>query len=118
MAKENFQVFMAQSPPTANSTSGYRHPIPPPQTRHRPRSATQLTSGTFSHQASVCPHPRQCDRGATTLSPSGHLLRHTFRKLPKASPIRPANTVPKIRIMREVEYTSTRRTNHLSRSPG
>ena len=40
------------------------------------------------------------------LSPAGQRLRQTFRKLPKASPSSPAKTVPKMRIMREVEYTA------------
>jgi hypothetical protein len=41
-----------------------------------------------------------------TLSPAGQRLRHTLRKLPKASPNRPAKIVPRMRIMREVEYTA------------
>ena len=47
---------VAHSPPTASSTTGYRQPIHARQLRHWPRSASQLTSGTFSHQASVRPH--------------------------------------------------------------
>jgi hypothetical protein len=79
---------------TASSTSGYRHPIQLPQLRHRPRSASQLTSGTFSHHASVRLQLRQCERGLTTLSSSGQRLAQTFKKLLKSSPRNPANTVP------------------------
>jgi hypothetical protein len=43
------------------------------------------------------------------LSPWGKRLRHTFRKLPKASPRRPAKIVPKMRIIFEVEYTAPHR---------
>src|SRR5271157_1150041 len=96
----------AHSAPTASSTSGYRQPIQAWQREHRPRRASQLISGTFSHQASVRQQLRQWERGLTTLSPSGQRLRHTFRKLPKASPINAAKTVPRTRIMREVEYTA------------
>jgi hypothetical protein len=38
------------------------------------------------------------------LSPAGQRLRHTFRKLPKARPSRPAKNVPRMRIIDEVEY--------------
>ncbi len=100
------QAAKAHNKATAASTTGYRQPIQLLQLRHRPRSATQLTSGTFSHQASVRPHCLQCDRGSTTLSPAGQRLRHTFRKLPKASPSSPAKIVPNMRIIVEVEYTS------------
>ena len=81
--------------------------------RQRPRRASQLTSGTFSHQVSVRLHWRQWERGLTTLSPAGQRLRHTFRKLPKASPSRPAKIVPRMRIIDEVEYTALR--EHLCR---
>jgi hypothetical protein len=40
------------------------------------------------------------------LSPSGQRLRHTFRKLPKASPRSPAKMVPTMRIIEEIEYTA------------
>jgi len=96
----------AHSTPIANSTSGYRQPIHERQVRQRPRSASQLTSGIFSHHASVRPHWRQWERGKTMLSPFGQRLRHTFRKLPKASPKSPAKIVPKTRIIDEVEYTA------------
>jgi hypothetical protein len=95
----------AHSTPTVSSTSGYRQLIQAPQLRQRPRSTSQLTTGTFSHQLSVRPQPRQCDRGLTMLSPAGQRLRHTFRKLPKASPRSPAKMVPKTRAMEEIEYT-------------
>ena len=39
------------------------------------------------------------------LSPAGQRLRHTFRKLPKASPRSPAKMVPRTRTMEEIEYT-------------
>ncbi len=39
------------------------------------------------------------------LSPSGQRLRHTFRKLPKASPRSPAKMVERTRAMEEIEYT-------------
>jgi len=89
----------------ASSTSGYRQLIHAPQLRQRPRSASQLTTGTFSHHASARPQALQCDRGLTMLSPSGQRLRHTFRKLPKASPRSPAKMVQKTRAMEEIEYT-------------
>jgi len=90
----------AQKNPISASTNGYRHPIQTPHVLQRPRSASQLTTGTFSHQASVRAQLRQCERGLTTLSPSGHRLRQTFRKLPKASPRSPARTAPRMRIMK------------------
>jgi hypothetical protein len=40
------------------------------------------------------------------LSPVGQRLRHTFRKLPKASPRSPAKIVPRRRIIEEIEYTA------------
>jgi len=88
-------AIRAQVPATAISTITYLHPIHAPQDRHRPRSASQLTSGTFSHHARVLPQLRQCERGLTMLSPAGQRVRHTFRKLPKASPMSAANTVPR-----------------------
>jgi hypothetical protein len=56
----------------------------------------------FSHQARVWVQLRQWERGLTMLSPAGQRLRHTLRKLPKARPNRPANTVARMRIMREL----------------
>ena len=102
------QAISPQAIPTAASTNAYRHPIQAPQVLHRPRNTSQLTSGTFSHQASVRPQLRQCEGGLTMLSPTGQRVRHTFRKLPKASPSSAANTVPKMRIIRRIEYTVER----------
>src|SRR5450631_1770567 len=99
----------AHSKPTDASTSGYRRPIRLLQPRHRPPSASQLISGTFSHHASVLSQVRQWERGLTMLSPSGQRLKHTLRKLPKANPSSAANTVTRRRIMREIEYTFWRR---------
>jgi len=91
---------------TASSTRGYRQLMGAPHVRQRPRSAIQLTNGTFSHHARVRPQLMQCERGWTMLSPSGQRLRHTFRKLPKASPRSPAKRVPRTRIIEEIEYTA------------
>src|SRR5258708_15645057 len=104
----NLQPTMPQRRPTAASTSGYRQLIFALHVRQRPRSAIQLTSGRFSHHANSLPQLRQCERGFTTLSPSGQRLRHTFRKLPKASPSSAARIVPKSLIIGEVEYTSVK----------
>jgi hypothetical protein len=40
------------------------------------------------------------------LSPVGQRLRHTFKKLPKANPTRPARMVPRARVIGEIEYTA------------
>src|SRR5580692_7851973 len=77
---------MANQTPTANSTAGYRHEIQAPQSRHRPRSTTQLTTGTLSYHRIACPHAMQCERGVTIDSCPGKREMHTFRKLPKSSP--------------------------------
>jgi hypothetical protein len=42
------------------------------------------------------------------LSPAGQRVRHTFKKLPKASPMSAAKTVPRTRIIRRIEYTVER----------
>jgi hypothetical protein len=47
------------------------------------------------------------------LSPVGQRHRHTFRKLPKASPKRPAKIVPKTRIIDEVEYKALSKRNSI-----
>ena len=96
------EAAAADNAPTASSTAKYRHPIFALQLRQWPRSASQLMSGRFSHQASVRPQLRQCERGWATLSPAGQRLTHTFRKLPKASPRRPAKTVPGMRMIQRM----------------
>ena len=48
--------------PPASSTAGYLHGIPAPQSRHRPRSTTQLKIGRLSYHRTVCPQVMQCDR--------------------------------------------------------
>jgi hypothetical protein len=105
MSVKQSDAIRAQPAPTASSTSGYRQLIRAPQLRQRPRSASQLTTGTFSHHMRVRAQLLQCDRGLTMLSPAGQRLRHTFRKLPKASPRSPAKMVPKTSAMEEIEYT-------------
>ena len=100
---------VAHSPPTASSTSGYRHPIHALQLRQRPPSASQLTSGTFSHHASVRPQLRQCERGCTMLSrfwPAAHAhVQETAEGQPqKAGKNRSQNADHS-----EVEYTAVGR---------
>ncbi len=57
-----------------------------PQWRHRPRSHSQLSTGTLSYQAISALQAGQRDRGRTTLSPAGRRAMHTFRKDPTAAP--------------------------------
>jgi len=70
----------------------------------------------FSTRQALWPQWRQWERGLTTLSPWGQRLRQTFRKLPKARPSRPAKTVPRMRIMREMSIRFLRRRNQCGRS--
>ena len=77
---------MANQTPTPNSTAGYRQEIPAPQSRHRPRSTSQLTTGTLSYHRTACPHAMQRDPGRTTDSCAGSREMHTFKKLPNSSP--------------------------------
>src|SRR6476646_6120461 len=57
-----------------------------PQSRHRPRRSTQLTTGILSRFRIVAPHRGHLDRGATTDSPAGTRAATTVMKLPMARP--------------------------------
>src|ERR1017187_8604123 len=76
----------ANQAPTASSTAGYLHEIPAPQSRHRPRSTTQLSTGTLSYHRTACPQFMHRDPGRTIDSCAGSRQMHTFRKLPRSSP--------------------------------
>ena len=55
-----------------------------PQCRQRPRSSSQLSSGTMSHAASGWWQCGQAERAATTGCPSGRRSTRVPRKLPIA----------------------------------
>lgn len=76
----------ATQKPTPSSTAGYRQEILSPQSRHRARNRTQLTTGTLSYHRTACPQLLQCDPGRTTDSCPGSREMHTFKKLPRSSP--------------------------------
>src|SRR6185437_7272585 len=75
---------------TTSSTRGYTAEMRSPQPRQRARSASQLTSGTFSYHGISCPQPGQRERGEMTDSSFGQRDTHTLRKEPSAAPRRKA----------------------------
>ena len=56
------------------------------QSRQRPRSSSQLTTGMLSYQRMAASHFGQRERGWTTDLPCGRREMQTFRKLPKIRP--------------------------------
>src|SRR5579883_1190286 len=56
------------------------------QVRHRPRRATQLTTGTFSYHDRVVPQRGQCEAGVASYMPRGRRWTTTFEKEPTSSP--------------------------------
>ena len=96
----------AHSVPTASSTSGYRQLIDAPQLRQRPRSASQLTSGTFSHHASVRPQLRQCERGLDDALALGPAAQAHVQEAAEGQPEKPGEDGSEMRIIEEIEYTA------------
>ena len=64
-------ITAPKSAPVVASTTGYMGLIDAPHVRHRPRSTSQLTTGTFSNHDSPRPHDVQRDAGHTTDCLSG-----------------------------------------------
>jgi xanthine/CO dehydrogenase XdhC/CoxF family maturation factor len=86
------QAMKAHSSAVASSISGYCTEIGARQPRHRPRSASQATTGTFSNQRSPRPQVGQREGGRTTDSfgSAPHRRMQTLRKLPTTAPSTPA----------------------------
>ena len=59
-------ITAPKSAPVVASMIGYMALIGAPQLRHRPRSTSQLTTGTFSNHASPRPHDVHREAGQTT----------------------------------------------------
>jgi hypothetical protein len=74
------------SAPVASSVSGYTAEIFAEQLWHRPRNASQETTGMLSTARSGVPHEGHRDRGWSTDCPSGTRWIRTVRKLPNTSP--------------------------------
>ncbi len=78
----------AAAPTSAHkpSTMGCNGSIRPPQPRQRPRSQSQLATGTSSVTSSRLPQCSQADRPATIVSPLGERKTSVARKLPAINP--------------------------------
>ena len=61
------QAAYAAPRPASASTSGYFALMRVPHAEHLPRSASQLTIGTFSSAPMRWPQPGQAERGVTRL---------------------------------------------------
>src|SRR5918997_902452 len=65
--------------------------------RQRPRSASQLSTGTFSNHAISCSQRGQRERGRTTESPRGQREMQTFRNEPMQAPTKAASAASRVR---------------------
>ena len=85
-------AIAAKAAAVPSSTSGYRAAIGVPQQRERPRSSSQLSTGTLSRAAIGAPQAGQALPGRTTDSPAGTRCTTTLRKEPIRSPSTAAST--------------------------
>lgn len=68
------------------STSGYCGEMAAPQSRQRPRNASQPKIGILSNQRMGCLQAGQWEPGLTRLIRAGRRYTTTFRKLPTTPP--------------------------------